>query len=78
MAIVPKIRFPGQLAPYIGEVWSYLLAQGYTPLVSQCKLRLASQLSRWLVDAGVRLSALTREHVEAFFWGMSRRMLNLG
>ena len=24
-------------------------------------------LSRWLVDAGVRLSALTREHVEAFF-----------
>ena len=67
MAIMPKIRISGPLAPYVGGAWSYLLAQGYTPLVSQCKLRLASQLSRWLVDAGVRLSALTREHVEAFF-----------
>jgi len=48
-------------------VWSDLIAQGYTPLSSRNLLRLASHLSRWLVDTGVRLSDLTHEQVEAFF-----------
>jgi site-specific recombinase XerD len=64
---MPRIRISGPLEPYVGGVWSHLIAQGYTPLTSKNLLRLASHLSRWLVDARVRLSALTREHVEAFF-----------
>jgi len=67
MAIMPNIRISGPLAPYLGGVWSHLLAQGYTPLSSKNLLSLVSHLSRWLVDTGVRLSDLTREHVEAFF-----------
>ena len=66
MAIMPNIRISGPLAPYIGGVWSHVLAQGYTPLTGRNMLRLVSHLSRWLVDTTVRLSELTREHVEVF------------
>ena len=67
MAIMPNIRISGPLAPYIGGVWLHVLAQGYTPLTGRNMLRLVSHLSRWLVDTTVRLSELTREHVEVFF-----------
>jgi len=67
MAILPNIRISGPLEPYVSGVWSDLIAQGYTPLSSRNLLRLASHLSRWLVDTGVRLSDLTHEQVEAFF-----------
>jgi len=73
MATMPNIRISGPLAPYIGGVWSHLLAQGYTPLTGRNMLRLVSHLSRWLVDTTVRLSDLTREHVEVFF-GERRRV----
>ena len=67
MPSMPSTRIFGPLEVHLGGVWSYLLAQGYTPLTSRNLLRLASHLSRWLVDAGLRLSELTREHSEAFF-----------
>jgi len=69
---MPNTRISGPLAPYISGVWSHLIAQGYTPLTSRNLLRLASHLSRWLVDAKLQLSDLTREHVETFF-GERRR-----
>ena len=72
MTTMPNTRISGPLAPYIGGVWSHLLAQGYTPLTGGNMLRLVSHLSRWLVDKAVRLSDLTREHVEVFF-GERRR-----
>lgn len=67
MATIPRIRINGPLVPFVGRVWSHLLAQGYTPRTSKNLLRLVSHLSRWLVDAGLRLSDLTRERIEAFF-----------
>lgn len=67
MTRIPNIRICGPLAPFIGGVWSHLLGQGYSPLTSRNLLRLVSHLSRWLVAAGLRLSDLTRERIEAFF-----------
>ena len=67
MATMSRVRISGPLVPFIGGVWSYLLAQGYTPLTSKNLLRLVSHLSRWLVEAGLRLSDLTRERIELFF-----------
>jgi site-specific recombinase XerD len=67
MPAMPRIRISGPLVPHLGGVWSHLLAQGYTPLYSKNLLRLASHLSRWLVDTGVRLRSLRREHLERFF-----------
>jgi len=66
MAIMPNTRISGPLMPHISGVWSHLLAQGYTPLTSGNMLRLVSHLSRWLVDTKIRLSDLTREHVDFF------------
>ena len=67
MTTIPRIRINGPLVPFVGRVWSHLLAQGYTPRSSKNLLRLVSHLSRWLVDAGLRLSDLTRERIQAFF-----------
>jgi len=67
MAALPKIRIGGPLSSHLGGLWLHLLGQGYAPSSSRSLLRLASHLSCWLVDAGLRLGEFTREHVEAFF-----------
>ena len=67
MTTIPRIRIDGPLVPFVGRVWSHLLAQGYAPRSSENLLRLVSHLSRWLVDAGLRLNDLTRERIDAFF-----------
>lgn len=67
MTTIPRIRISGPLVPFVGRVWSHLLAQGYRPRTSKNLLHLVSHLSRWLVAAGLRLSDLTREGIEAFF-----------
>ncbi len=67
MTTIPRIRINGPLVPFVGRVWSHLLAQGYTPRTSKNLLRLVSHLSCWLFGAGLRLSDLTRERIEAFF-----------
>ena len=67
MTTIPRIRINGPLVPFVGRVWSHLLAQGYRPRTSKNLLHLVSHLSRWLVAAGLRLSDLTRESIEAFF-----------
>lgn len=72
MLPMPPTRIFGPLEVHLRGVWSHLLAQGYTPLSSRNLLRLASHLSRWLVEAGLHLSELTREHLESFF-GERRR-----
>ena len=67
MPTMPPVRISGPLVPYIEGVWSHLLSVGYAATTSRNLLRLASHLSRWLLAAEIRLSELTREHVEAFF-----------
>jgi len=48
MTTMPPIRICGPLVPFVGGVWSHLLAQGYSPLTSRNLLSLVSHLSRWL------------------------------
>jgi site-specific recombinase XerD len=67
MARTPGVCISGPLTPFIDGVWSYLLAQGYSPLSGRNMLRLVSHLSRWLVAADLGLSDLSHEHVETFF-----------
>jgi site-specific recombinase XerD len=66
MAVRPYIRIHGPLAPYLDELWSYLLEKGYTPLSSVNLLRLMSHLSRWLDGQGIEPAKLTWALCEAF------------
>jgi hypothetical protein len=67
MATMPGMPISGPLAAYVGGLWSYLRAQGYSQLTSKLLLYLASRLSSWLVDTRLRLRDLTRENIEVFF-----------
>ncbi len=70
MATTPRIRINGPLVPFVGRVWSHLLAQGYRPRSSKNLLRLVSHLSRWLVDAGLRQIS---QNVHTNFWRLRQR-----
>jgi integrase/recombinase XerD len=53
-----RVRLTGPLEPYAAGYAAELARLGYTPLSALMQLRLAAQLSRYLVSAG--LPALTR------------------
>ena len=60
------IRITGPLKSYVGDVWSALLARGYTPLSSESLLRLMARLSDWLQRVGVQAQELTNARIEEF------------
>lgn len=60
------IRITGPLKSYVGDVWSALLARGYTPLSSGNLLRLMGRLSDWLEGLGLQAQELTNARIEEF------------
>ena len=60
------IRITGPLKSYVGDVWSALLARGYTPLSSGNLLRLMARLSGWLEGKGLQAQELTNACIEEF------------
>lgn len=60
------IRITGPLKSYVGDVWSALLARGYTPLSSGNLLRLMARLSDWLEGLGLQVQELTNARIEEF------------
>ncbi len=72
--IVPShIRITGPLKSYVGDVWSALLARGYTPLSSGSLLRLMARLSDWLAGIGLQAQELTNGRIEEFLEQRRRR-----
>ena len=61
-----RIRITGPLAPHVEDLWSDLLAQGYTPLSSANVARLMADLSRWLERKRLAPGQLNEEQVERF------------
>jgi integrase len=59
-----RVRFTGPLEPYAAGYAAELARLGYTPLSALMQLRLAAQLSRYLVSAG--LPALTEDAAADF------------
>jgi site-specific recombinase XerD len=60
------IRITGPLKSYVGDVWSALLARGYTPLSSGNLLRLMARLSGWLEGKGLQAQELTHACIAEF------------
>ena len=60
------VRMTGPLALYQDDIWTELLACGYTRLSAQNVLRLASHLSRWLEANSLSPEHLTGDRIEAF------------
>jgi len=60
------IRISGPLTDHVPELGSYLLRQGYTILSCRNLLRLASHLSRWLEQQGLRPRDLFDDQVDSF------------
>ncbi len=61
-----RIRITGPLAPYLEDLWSDLLAQGYTPLSSANLARLMADLSRWLERKRLTPEQLNADQIEGF------------
>src|SRR5260370_21760598 len=59
-----RVRFTGPLEPYAAGYAAELARLGYTPLSALMQLRLAAQLSRYLVSAG--LPTLTEDAAAGF------------
>ena len=60
-------RVCGPLEPYVDGLRSELERLGYTPLSAAGHVRLVAHLSRWMIDDGLAISALTPATVDAYF-----------
>src|SRR6266567_8496623 len=60
-------RVFGPLEPYVDGLRGELERLGYTPLSAAGHVRLVAHLSRWMIDGGLALSALTPATVDAYF-----------
>ena len=60
-------RVYGPLEPYADGLRSELERLGYTPLSAAGHVRLVAHLSRWMIDGGLAISALTPATVDAYF-----------
>ena len=60
-------RVCGPLEPYVDGLRSELERLGYTPLSAAGHVRLVAHLSRWMIDGGLSISALTPATVDAYF-----------
>ncbi len=54
-----RIQITGPLQPQVEQIWSKLLAQGYTPLSGGHLLRLMAHLSRFMESKGRKPQELT-------------------
>jgi len=61
-----RIRITGPLAPHLEDLWSDLLAQGYTSLSSANVARLMADLSRWLERKRLAPEQLDADQIEGF------------
>ncbi len=60
-------RVRGPLQPYAVGLRGELERLGYTPLSAAGHVRLVAHLSRWMIDGGLAISALTPATVDAYF-----------
>ena len=60
-------RVCGPLEPYVDGLRGELERLGYTPLSAAGHVRLVAHLSRWMIQEGLSISALTPATVDAYF-----------
>ncbi len=69
MAVRPRVRVSGPLAPFAGGFSGELGRLGYTALSTRLQLQLMAHLSRWLAAERLDAAALTPAVVERFLAG---------
>src|SRR6266568_2368315 len=60
-------RMRGPLEPHADGLRGELERLGYTPLTAAGHVRLVAHLSRWMIQGGLSVSALTPQTVDAYF-----------
>jgi integrase/recombinase XerD len=68
----------GPLAPYASGFYADLIDQGYVPGSAERQMGLVSQVSQWMMEAGLRPCELTAEAVDRFLAGRRAQGRKIG